>query len=173
MLSESETAFLKAPIGYQLKIVNLQYRAMVDALLKETDITMVQFSVLIYLISQGRSATQKELCEALHVKHPTMNGLLARMEEKALITQSFNPDNRRQRMISVTDKAKTILDRHKEMHDRADRMLYHNFSEEEKQTFAGLLYKIHLNLTESGKLAGAEMPPLPCSNMISPEEQNA
>ena len=74
--------FEDAPLAFQIKMLDEKMTSIWNAELSAYGLTFSQFPVLIYLVkNQDHKVTQKELCEAVHVKHPTMIGLLDRLEE--------------------------------------------------------------------------------------------
>lgn len=72
-------------IGYQFKIINDRIKARADADLKTHDLTLTQTRVLGFLAESGGQATQKEIEADLQVSHPTVVGIISRMEQKGFL----------------------------------------------------------------------------------------
>ena len=53
----------------------------------------------------GGQANQKEIERDLQVSHPTVVGLVSRMEQKGFLTSWVDPMDRRSKLIRVTEKA--------------------------------------------------------------------
>ncbi|MCD8196159.1 MAG: MarR family transcriptional regulator [Lachnospiraceae bacterium] len=53
-------------------------------------------------------ATMSEIAEALAVSHGAVSQIAARLEKKGYITRSKNPSNRREIIVTLTDKGKAF-----------------------------------------------------------------
>ncbi len=92
-------------VGYLLKLVNDKLRTKADANLLEHGLTLSQSRILRFLGQQGGSATQKEIEDHLGVSHPTVVGLIARLKDKDFVQCAMDEKDRRNRIITITDKA--------------------------------------------------------------------
>lgn len=68
-------------IGYLIKNINDKLKVKADADLKHSNLTLAQSRVLTFLASQDGQATQKEIEIFLEVSHPTIVGIISRMEQ--------------------------------------------------------------------------------------------
>ena len=75
------------PIGCLLKMITDKIKIQADANLAQHDLTLTQSRVLGYLARNGGTATQKEIEGFLQVSHPTVAGVIGRME------QTIGPEN--------------------------------------------------------------------------------
>jgi MarR family transcriptional repressor of mepA len=142
-------SFEDAPLGYKFKLINDKFTSHNNEELKKDDLTFSQIALLLYLEkNKDHRVTQKELCEGLHVKHPTMIGLISRMEEKGLLKQTIDSENRRFRIIVMTEKSEVVLRRMKQNHEDTNRILTHGFSEAEVAALNALLTRIYRNMEE-------------------------
>ncbi|MCI2049037.1 MAG: MarR family transcriptional regulator [Lachnospiraceae bacterium] len=168
--------FEDAPLGYQLKLINEKFTSKVNEQFRDDDLTFSQIGILFFLAkadrcgegkdaaqrkpveegkdtAQGKPAgqtgvTQKELCEGMHVKHPTMIGLIGRMEEKGLIRQEVDKNDRRCRNIMLTGKGKSVLQKLGRVHERTNKYLTKGFTKEETRELSTLLARAYRNLEE-------------------------
>ncbi len=92
-------------IGYLLKLVNDKLRTNADANLLEHDLTLSQSRILRFLNEKGGCATQKDIEDYLQVSHPTVTGLIARMKEKGFVECSKDQKDRRNTIVTITEKA--------------------------------------------------------------------
>ena len=93
-------------IGVLLKLITDRMKNDADADFKKYDLTFTQSRVLVYL--NGRSeTTQKELEDYLCVSHPTIVGIISRMERNGYVRCWFDPQDKRNKMIALTEKAIT------------------------------------------------------------------
>lgn len=149
--------FDKVPLGLQFRLINEGFRKATDCSMEELDLSMAQMGVLICLDHmRNRKVSQKMLCDALHVKHPTMVGILRRMEERSLVEQKVDESNRRARVVTLTSVSEELLKSHKERLMERDRHFLDGFTEEEKCKFECLLKKFYANLLKAASM-GAKM----------------
>lgn len=71
--------------------------------LKEVRVSRVQWSVLYYL-GKPEYNSQKELVELLKTKGSSTTRLLDRMERDGWVERRLNPDDRREMLLSLTEK---------------------------------------------------------------------
>src|SRR5437764_12736183 len=75
------------------------------------DLTGAQFDVLMILVDYPqRSFRQHELAQLLVVNRATAGSVLERMERKALIARSPDPQDRRAMRVSLTRKGRRVLE---------------------------------------------------------------
>ena len=98
---------LKNDVGYLIKSINDKLRVRADAELKQYHLTMSQSRVLVYLRSRGGQATQKEIETFLDVAHPTIVGLVSRMEQNGYVT-CWPCEDGRNKYVKLTPQAEAI-----------------------------------------------------------------
>lgn len=93
-------------IGVLLKLITDRMKNDADADFRKYGLTFTQSRVLVYL--NGRSeTTQKELEDYLCVSHPTIVGIISRMERNGYVRCWFDPQDKRNKKIVLTEKAIT------------------------------------------------------------------
>lgn len=92
-------------IGYQFKIINDRIKQRADADLQAHDLTLTQTRVLGFIMEAGGQVAQKDIERDLQVSHPTVVGVVSRMEQKGFLTSWVDPMDRRNKLIRVTPKA--------------------------------------------------------------------
>ncbi len=133
-------------IGYQFKIIDEKIKIRADADLKRHGLTLTQTRVMGFLAEMGGQATQKEIEEDFQVSHPTVVGLVSRMEQKGLVTTCPDLMDRRNKLVKLTERALEIgqeIDMTVQQHDAE---LLRGFSEEEQETLYRFLERINCNL---------------------------
>ena len=95
-------------IGYLIKRINDKLKVKADADLKSHELTLTQSRVLAFLNSEDGQATQKEIEDFLEVSHPTVVGLVSRMEQNGFVTTWFDPENRRNKIVQLTESSRKI-----------------------------------------------------------------
>ena len=121
--------------GYLLKLVVERLRGDVDAGLKQHNLTWVQSRLIGFLAYRGGQATQKELERFLEVSHPTVVGIVSRMEQNGFVECRTDRLDRRNKLVSLTRNASEVSAcLEKAMQEQRDQMdaflsrIYHNLS---------------------------------------------
>ena len=95
-------------IGYLLKRITDKIKIQADANLAQHDLTLTQSRVLVYLDQHGGQATQKEIESFLQVSHPTVAGVIGRMEQKGFVSCCADPADKRSKLVCQTPRAAEI-----------------------------------------------------------------
>lgn len=120
----------KKDVGYLIKSINDKLKVNADADLKYYNLTFSQVHVFAYLQERGGQATQKEVERFLNVSHPTVVGIISRMEQSGYVTCRKDKDNRN-KIVKLTAKADSLgLDLEQSMQNTEKRLLAPLTSEE-------------------------------------------
>ena len=137
---------LKNDVGYLIKGINDKLKVKADAELKQYNLTMAQCRVLTYLSSQGGQTTQKEIEVFLNVSHPTVVGIVSRMEQNGYVT-CWPCEDGRNKYVKLTAQAEAIdRDMQENMHANEE-MLLAPLSPEEREQLRDLLLTVAEHLT--------------------------
>ena len=80
--------------------------------LKELDLTFSQMEVISFLIeNKDKKIYQKDIERYFNLSHPTVIGLLKRLQTKELISINISSEDRRKRNIELTDKVFDIKEK--------------------------------------------------------------
>ena len=121
----------------------------VDQQFQEMELTAMQSYVLRYLHDRaGEVVYPKDIEQRFHLTHPTVSGLLARLEAKGFIVCTPDPDDRRCKRESTTEKAEQCHLRIRDTFHALEQETLQNFSPEEVQTLLRLLDRAIENLSE-------------------------
>ena len=96
------------PIGCLLKMITDKIKIQADANLAQHDLTLTQSRVLGYLARNGGQATQKEIEGFLQVSHPTVAGIISRMEQNGFLRCWPDPADKRSKIVCQTERAAAI-----------------------------------------------------------------
>ena len=94
-------------VGYLIKSINDKLKVKADADLKRYDLTFAQSRVFAYLQEKGGQATQKEIEVFLDVSHPTVVGIVSRMEQNGYVT-CWQDEDKRNKNVKLTSKARSL-----------------------------------------------------------------
>ena len=123
------------------------------------DLTASQGHIIGFLIHRKDPPCSRDIEDAFHLSHPTVSGLLSRLEKKGFIELLPDPNDRRCKRIYVLPKGR---DCHETMHriiQKHEARIVAGFSEEEKALFAQFLSR-----------SIANMGPGPCERKPKEEE---
>lgn len=114
--------------------------------LEKMDLTAAQGHIMGYLAHVKYAPCPRDIENEFHLSHPTVSGLLSRLEQKDFITLQPDPNDRRVKRIYVLPKGKECHDRmHRVIMDNESKMV-EGFSEDEKAQFAQLLSRAIQNM---------------------------
>lgn len=133
----------KNDIMHLIKKINFQMRTAMDARLRENDLTFTQMIVLRYISQNGGTAGQKEIQEYLNVSHPTVVGLVKRLESHGFVECRADEQDRRSKLVTLTPSAREFGRSMEEGKKKADEAVLGSFSEEELAEFTRLLNKLY------------------------------
>ncbi|MGN6712749.1 MarR family transcriptional regulator [Anaerocolumna jejuensis] len=101
---------------------------------------------ILYVLWEKERLTISEIGHLTSLAKTTLTSMLDRMEESGLVVRSADKENRRQVIISITDKAKAYKEDYDRVSERMNELFYKGFSEEEISAFEGMLGHIINNL---------------------------
>lgn len=133
-------------IGYLIKSINDKIKVHADADLKSHNLTLAQSRILIFLLNREGRATQKEIEDFLEVSHPTVVGLISRMEKNGFLTTSLDDQDRRNKIVQLTNMAYETGKNMDALIDGMEIEMLSPLSEEQKLDLAEALQLIYKNL---------------------------
>ena len=92
-------------IGYLIHKIDNKIKTNIDNHFKIHDLTFSQSQVLHLLSKNGGSVNQKRLQTMMNVSHPTMVGLVQRLESNGFVTTAPDIEDRRNKIVSATEEA--------------------------------------------------------------------
>ncbi len=136
-------------VGFLIKQIDDMIKKNADARMAEFGITITQSRILFFLAQQeNREAQQKEIEKFLGVAHPTVVGVIRRMEEKEYISTSKGTEDKRKRIVSLTPKAEEIMGQIMKQRKSMEQIMLKNISQEEKAELVRMLHIIKENVKE-------------------------
>ena len=135
----------KKSIGGMIKYISDKVRQKADNNLKDHNVTLSQVRVLNFLWRENGSCSQNEIEDFLQVSHPTVVGLVSRMEQSGYIQTSVSPDDKRNKIVTVTDSGMSLAcELCRYMEDIDKRMLV-GLTDEQQAQLADMLYIVAQN----------------------------
>ena len=126
-----------------IKIAALEFDKMANPILQEHDLTGAQYKILKYLYAnQDAPVRQVEIEKYYSLTTPTTLGLLETLEKKDFICRRQNPDDKRSRIISLTDKALEMQDVLNALGDALEEKFTRSLTAYERKQLITLLQKL-------------------------------
>ncbi len=136
----------KSDIGCLIKLISDRMRTLGDADLKQYDLTFSQVRILSYLHRYGPEATQKDIESYLDVAHPTVVGLVSRLEKNGFVECHTDARDRRNKMVRLTPKADEIKSKVDEKKKQNEQQMAKGLSGEELEELVRLLKQVYSNI---------------------------
>lgn len=141
-----EVIFLNNRYGHLLRILHwCTDQAMTNAL-EAMDLTAAQGHIMGYLAHQESPPCPRDIESEFQLSHPTVSGLLSRLEQKGFIELRTDPHDRRCKRIYILPKGAEC---HELMHQTIqsnERRIVEGFSAEEQELFGQLLRRAITNM---------------------------
>ena len=135
------------PLSFKFKLIHECFAKLLNRRLKEEDMTFSQIIVIYYLWEhRDQKVTQKDITDALHIKHPTTIGLLKRLEDKEMLKVVVDPDNRKYRNITLTERGVEFIEVDKERKIHTDQYMVEGMTEDEIKQLRNLLDRVYDNM---------------------------
>lgn len=106
---------------------------------------------ILYVLWQKDELPIVELSRQTGLAKTTLTGMLDRLEEQGLVTRTADAADRRQIIISLTEKARHLSDDYARVSGEMNAIFYRGFSDDAIARFEKDLYAILENLKESEK----------------------
>ena len=116
------------------------------AALESMELTAAQGHIMGYLAHREEPPCPRDIEAEFQLSHPTVSGLLSRMEQKGFIELRTDPKDRRCKRIYILPKGEQC---HELMHKTIlanEERIVEGFSEEEKEQFAAFLERAIRNM---------------------------
>ena len=105
---------------------------------------------ILYVLWEHGQLTITELGRLTSLAKTTLTSMLDRMEAAGLIERMPDKSNRRQTLISVTEKTKTYREKYDSVSDKMSEIFYDGFTDDEITAFENQLRRIIENLEKEG-----------------------
>lgn len=129
-----------------MKQITDKIKAAADADLKNRNLTLSQVRVLEYISSKGGSVTQKSIEEYLDVSHPTVVGIVARLEKNSYLICYSDKTDRRNKIVAMTERSARVIHEVQRKIAAQEEKLLQGLSAEEIEQLQRLLNTILKNV---------------------------
>ncbi|BAB05883.1 MarR family transcriptional regulator [Halalkalibacterium halodurans] len=142
-------------VGYHISVAAHLMRNRHNDYLSTYGLTVAQTKVLSLLARKG-DLSQGNLQKKLLIKGSTMNGIIESMLKRELIVKKDNARDKRQKVISLTEKGEELQAILWDNLLAFEEQLMEGFSQEEKQLFLVWIKKVIANLEKGREADGTK-----------------
>lgn len=114
--------------------------------LETLDLTAAQGHVMGYLAHAQHPPCPRDLEGEFHLSHPTVSGLLSRLEQKGFVELRTDPHDRRCKRIFVLEKGRQCNALMQQTIRANEQRIVEGFTPEEQAQFASLLQRAIKNM---------------------------
>lgn len=136
-------------VGYLIKNISDKMKVRADENLKIHNLTFQQSKIIGFLAFKNQ-ASQKDIENFLKVSHPTVVGIIARMEQNGFLTTGVASTDKRNKIVKLTEKALTKWNELKCSIDQNERNILKGLTEQQKLDFVKTLEVVYKNLCLKG-----------------------
>ena len=129
--------------------------------LEKMELTAAQGHIMAFLAHSAEPPCPRDVEEKFHLSHPTVSGLLSRLEKKEFIQLLPDEKDRRCKRIHVLPKGRECMENMHQVIQSNEKRLVEGFTEEEQRLFADFLNRAITNMGAS-----------PCRKHPSKEENS-
>jgi DNA-binding MarR family transcriptional regulator len=137
---------LKHHYGHQVRILHWCTDQAITRALEEMDLTSAQGHIMGYLSHRDTPPCPRDIEEAFRLSHPTVSGLLSRLEKKGFIALRSDENDRRCKRVFMLPKGEECHERMHEIIRATETQLVSGFTAEEQAQFAGFLERAIQNM---------------------------
>lgn len=143
----------RQPVGILLKQITDKIKVSADASLKSRGLTLSQVRMLKFVSDHLDGVTQKAIENHFQVSHPTVVGIITRMEKNGYLECWQDPEDKRNKMVRLTEKARPVAMEMEQEMQKQEKQLLQGLSEEQIDNLYEALYKIFKNVNERNDTA--------------------
>ena len=134
-------------LGPRLRYLNNRITQYMDQQFAALDLTSTQSFILHHLVLHENDAFYpKDIEKRFHLTHPTVSGVLQRLEAKDFVVIEPDRTDRRCKRIRLTDRARRCDEAVGQAFETLERLMCSGMSDEEQQTLLRLLDLASANL---------------------------
>lgn len=137
-----EVFILSVHYGHLVRILHWCCDQTMTEALNKMDLTASQGRLMAFVAHRGQQPTYaRDVEQALRLTHPTVSGLLSRLEQKGFVELITDPNDRRSKRIVISEKGLACDERMHETIIENESRIVQGFTEEEKTLLAQLLQR--------------------------------
>lgn len=132
--------------GHMIRILHCSASQVLNKALSDMELTSSQGHIMGYLAHCSQPPCPKDIEEQFQLSHPTISGILARLEKKDFVRLLPDPEDRRCKRVYIQPKGQASMQTmHRAIADMEEQMVK-GFTEAEKQQFTDFLLRATQNM---------------------------
>lgn len=135
--------------GHYARILHWCTDQAITSALAQMDLTASQGHIMGYLAHRDQPPCSRDIEEAFRMSHPTVSGLLSRLEKKGFIEFRSDETDRRVKRIFILPKGRECLELMYQTIQQTEAQLVRDFTPEEREQFTNLLTRAIHNMGHS------------------------
>lgn len=132
--------------GHLVRILHWCTDQAITSALEQMGLTAAQGRILGYVAHHNGPPCPKDIENAFHLSHPTVSGLLSRLEQKAFLQLRTDAEDRRCKRIYLLEKGLTCQEQIGLLIRQHEARIVQGFTPEEQAQFASYLQRAVENL---------------------------
>lgn len=132
--------------GHLIRILHWGMEQTITSALEQMDLTAAQGRILGYVAHRQEPPCPKDIEQTFHLSHPTVSGLLSRLEQKGFVELRADQQDRRCKRVYLLERGESCHERIEGLIGSYEAQLVRDFSPEERQQFIGFLRRAIQNL---------------------------
>ena len=104
---------------------------------------------ILYILWSNNNLSIKQISKFTKLAKTTLTAMLERMELQGLIKRTISKEDKREIIVSLTDKAKELKENYLDVSKQMEKIFYKNFTDKQIENFENTLKKIIENLEEN------------------------
>lgn len=134
---------MKDSIAIMIKRLGQEFDKLSNKVLAQYDLTASQFKVLKFIMMKPEfSVRQIDIENYFSMSNPTVTGIIQNLEKKELIERVANPEDKRSKVIRVTEKVRGMEDDITRIGKELEEQFTRKLTDEEKYILRTILNKM-------------------------------
>ena len=125
--------------GHYVRILHWCTAQNMTAALTQVDLTASQGQILGYIVHRKSPPCSRDIEEQFRMSHPTVSGLLSRLEKKGFIEFFPDENDRRCKRIRLLPKGQEFTENIHRIIGETEAQMVQDFTDDEKEQFFALL----------------------------------
>lgn len=122
------------------------YSNCVEPVCEKHHLTRMELDVLLFLANNPQFDTAASIIEIRHLTKSHVSTSIKDLESRGLLTKSYAPGNRKTAHLAIAPSANQIIIDGRDAQESFQRVIFQNFSEEERDTIRQLFSQIADNI---------------------------
>lgn len=132
--------------GHRFRVLHWCTAGLLNEAVAQFELTASQSRILGYIATQESAPCAKDLEDFFHLSHPSISGVLKRLEQKQFIELRCDPDDHRCRRIYLLPKGQECHEMTVRQIEHIEAMIVKDFTPEEQEQFYAYLTRAITNL---------------------------